>query len=284
MAVEQFSENRTFLSAPCCTIRAGRPFPVQVCPAAGASANSLCKAGASSVLGQQRQHTQVPKPKALSIASNQVVELSIAHTRPNPNNSSFDDGRHPAMVPKVRADRSPSDGPGVHPIPFSYRLILGVIEPLLTIMGGIQLVAFPGSYFSFTSPAVAHRFYPASGTAHTDEDARLLQHLLWQIVGGWATLVLTEVTLLSRSHPRDVKLWRGVHACVLLGSDVCYVIATAQGLTDPSTTGWKAVLAWVDSPAAWATVILTALPFGARLGLVLGLGVKTQTASKQRAE
>ncbi|CAO1622860.1 unnamed protein product [Parajaminaea phylloscopi] len=157
-----------------------------------------------------------------------------------------------------------------HPVPFVYRLVLGTIEPLLTVGGVFQLLVFPGSQLAITTPSLAHRFYPlVNGVrVHTD-DADLLQTLLWQIAGGWVMLTLLEVLLLHYLRPHDLGLWRGLHCCVLLGSDLCYIVALALGLPEKGAPP----LAWVTNAGAWATIILTILPLSARLGLVLGIGL-----------
>ena len=148
----------------------------------------------------------------------------------------------------------PQKTSAVASVPYIYRLILLIIEPLFALMGSALVLVDPGTYLgSITRQSVAF-------TSDTT-------FLYTALSGSWLYFAFVEAVVLRLFD--DLALWRVLCAGMLL-SDFAFCHSTAQAVG-----GWGIYVNMGDwtledyvAFASTAPMVLT------RILLVLGVGVK----------
>ncbi len=142
-------------------------------------------------------------------------------------------------------------------MPWPYRLIITLLEPIFAFGGAIMVFRDPAAYL-VTMTRSAEATPAAAGP----------QFIYTQLGGGWLYFAFVEAVVLRYFYPTDTRLWRLLCAGMLL-SDAAYAHGTAQAVG-----GWAA---WADlaqwTADDWLVFWTTAPMLAARVALVAGVGL-----------
>lgn len=148
-------------------------------------------------------------------------------------------------------------------IPYLYRFPLLYLEPLFALSGAILVLTNPQKYLASMSRNTISSFDPST------------QFIYTELAGGWLHLVFTEAVIFRLVD--DVRVWRLICMGILL-SDAAYTHSCAQAVG-----GWKAWLVVSEWTVEDWTVAVTTWPFLlARLGIVFGVGLKSEEGEAKR--
>lgn len=144
--------------------------------------------------------------------------------------------------------------PATTAIPFAYRFILTVIEPLFALNGVIMVFRSPEDYLS-TMTRHGGSFTPGSTFLYT------------ALGGGWIYFAFIEVVVMRIYD--DLRLWRLLCIGMLL-SDAVFFHSTAQAVG--GWVHWFDVTAWTpeDHFIFWSNASVLIV----RVLIIFGIGVK----------
>ncbi|KAG5995756.1 hypothetical protein E4U43_002970 [Claviceps pusilla] len=153
--------------------------------------------------------------------------------------------------------------PATTTIPYSYRLILTTIEPILALAGAVLVLANPATYL-------------ASMTRHSGSIDKNSAFLYTSLSGSWLYFAFVEAIVLRCFD--DQRLWRLLCAGMLLSDGgFCHSAAQAVG----GWTIWARVGDWTmeEHMEFWTTAPMVAV----RLLIVLGIGFKTAGVENKKS-
>lgn len=185
------------------------------------------------------------KVQNATICLTSTVIQPSAYASPSRNTNSF-----------YAAMSSPKDiTPASTAIPFVYRFILTVIEPLFALNGAIMVFRSPDEYLS-TMTRHGGSFTPDSTFLYT------------ALGGGWLYFTFIEVVVMRIYD--DLRLWRLLCIGMLL-SDAAFFHSTAQAVG--GWAQWVDVISWTpeDHFIFWSNALVLVV----RVLIIFGIGVKT---------
>jgi len=144
-------------------------------------------------------------------------------------------------------------------LPFSYRLMLNTIEPILAFNGAMTTLFSPQWYLSMLSRD-AIPFEPRTSFLYTE------------LTGAWLMFAFNEALVLRLVD--DIRIWTLLCWGMLL-SDLCYCHSCAQAVGGWSE--WAKVGDWTAGD--WMVLVTTFSPMLVRILVVLKIGYKRTTNS-----
>lgn len=149
-------------------------------------------------------------------------------------------------------------------LPFLYRLILLLLEPLSSLNGAVMTFRAPADYVT----AIAHDaalYHPAN------------QFLYTQLGGAWLLFAFNEAVVMTLAD--DLRVWR-LLCCGMLVSDVVYHVSSVQAVG-----GWEAFVRFAEwSAFDWAVFVSAVVPMVVRVLVVAGVGVRAGGKGKAKGE
>ena len=160
---------------------------------------------------------------------------------------------------RIMADRTVTRATAA--VPFVFRFVLTVLEPLAAVSGAWMCLRNPGSYLTIMTRD-AHPFTESETFMYTT------------VGGSWIYFAFIQAVVMRLFD--DVRLWRYLCAGILL-SDAAYCHATAQAVGGWNV--WLDVANWTrdDHMVFWSTwpqIIIRVL-------VVLGVGLKKVPGQKK---
>jgi hypothetical protein len=147
-------------------------------------------------------------------------------------------------------------------VPFIYRLLLTVVEPLFALNGAVMVFVAPANYLSMVTRD--------TGVFRTEST-----FLYTCMGGGWLYLAFVEAIVLRACD--DLRLWRLLCLGMLLSMDLSYCVSAVQAVGGWAV--WSDLSAWTldDHLVFWGTV-----PFAlVRVLFLLGVGIKSGDARQK---
>ncbi|PYH65866.1 uncharacterized protein BO88DRAFT_418034 [Aspergillus vadensis CBS 113365] len=154
--------------------------------------------------------------------------------------------------------------PGPTSIPYLYRLVLTIIEPMIALCGALQSLLYPAVYMSSMTRGEVS-FLPE------------MEFLYTELGGAWLYFVFVEVVVLRAFD--DEHLWCFFCAAMLL-SDLAWCHSVAQAVGGWAI--WLNICIWSmeDYFMFWTSAPITIM----RLLIVSGIGLNEVKSSIQREE
>lgn len=146
-------------------------------------------------------------------------------------------------------------------LPFIYRLIILTIEPVCAVMGSIMVIRDPAKYAGITTRH-SLTFTPDTAFLYTG------------LGGSWLYFAFIEAVVLRLTD--DLFLWR-VLCFGMLFSDFLFIHSMAQAVG-----GWQVYSKLAEWTAEdWVCMAATAPMVLSRIFIVLGIGLRHDTKSRQ---
>jgi hypothetical protein len=152
-------------------------------------------------------------------------------------------------------------------LPFSYRLILTTIEPILAINGAITTGFTPAWYLSILTRGGGAGGGGGNGNNNGPTFDPKTSFLYTELSGAWLMFAFNEALVLRLVD--DIRIWTLLCWGMLL-SDLCYCHSCAQAVGGWSE--WVQVGNWTVED--WTVLVTTLPPMLVRILVVLRIGFK----------